>query len=350
MSYYRSGRGLGAEYPQRIEEGVDPVAQPTSEVAAMTTMNINPMIQPGEYASGEQAMMLEMQARSSGDPGAFQPASLPLPGITSRTANTSGATQSLQPMQQQQQPIAANAEQLYKMLVEFWQAALAGRTPPNPGIIEQATKAGRGDLVGQAEQFVMSGGRSGGFVSAGSATTTQPSRDVTADVRILPATQVPVPVSNTINRTQPITNYIDYTTINPAQPSTFIPEPTPPPASKCPSGYSWVQGSAWVGCVDAAGNKWTGNAANDVGPISPPSPPETGYIPGGTPATGQIPMGPDATAQIPQKQLPPETQQYVSDQTKTKQYMPPPTLPQKETSYLPIIAVAVGAFLLAKML
>jgi len=354
MSYH----GLGLTFSQTVPDGIAPIKQPAAPISPMLQMNINPLMPPGEYASGEQAMMLEMQSRASGDPAVFQPASLPQT-ITQKEVTADVPSMFVGPRGDgtiSSTVIGTSVltkDQLYEALIKYWKSILAGQQPGSDleKMMTYARDSGQGYLSDQAENFVMSGGgQDRGVIPATTISVTQPSRNVVASIQIPSAGMPSLPITGIVATVNSRFNYSLETGLNPAQPREPVPPP-PPPASQCPSGYSWVQGSAWVGCLDANGNKLPGNDANDTGPILPPPSPPSDYIENTT-TTGQIPMGPDATAEVPQGQLPPKTEQYVvtpppSGYQQGQGYTP--LAQQKKTNYLPIIAIAVGAFLLLKM-
>lgn len=320
MSYH----GLGLTLSQTVPDGIAPISQPAAPIASMVPMNYNPMIPSVEYAAGDQAMMLEMQSRTNGDPAAMQQAYLQ-PGIPSISAPV-GPTPVMMPASPLTSGEKPTKEQLYEALLKYWKAILAGQQP-SPGLESMqayARDSGQGYLSDQAENFVMSGGAiQPSPVPAGIAPVQQPSQNVAAAIQIPQPGMPSYPIPGIAPTVNPIYNYSPETGLNPAQPSTTIQAPPPPP----PTTY-----------------------AQTTAPIYPPSPPPTGYIPDGTPQQGQIPMGPGATANVPQGQLPPQTQQYVQQYPQGYQQSYTPPTVETKTNYLPIIAIAVGAFLLAKMM
>jgi len=353
MSYH----GFGQTFPQPITSGIATVSQPTSPVLQMVPMNTNPMIPPGEYASGEQAMMIEMQSRTSA-PQTATYVSTPPSGPAPAAAPPNIAKYS--------------DEQLYKMLVEFWTAIRAGKESPYVnGFMEAVMNAGKGYIVGQAEQYVMSGGKSGGFMPAGVAPTLQPAQSIVSQGAPVAA---PMPSGSITGQFAPasaITTYVPSTSLNPQPSTTATPVSAPPkvvskevlyaelikywtvvlsgqqPHHDLVEAVTYANNTGQSGLSDQARN-FVMSSLNPAQPSTtiqaPPPPPPTTT----TTTTGTIPPGPDATATIPQGQLPPTTPQYVVSPAAA--VLPPPVATSTSSNLLPLIAIGVGAFILAKML
>lgn len=326
MSYH----GLGKTYPGLITSG----SQPT--FTESTNQPTGPIQPPAEYAAGEQALVLEMQARS-GEAQLYTGQVQPYTGPTqiSQLPNIGKYTDS----------------QLFEMMVQHWNAILSGKASPiQPGVLEAMMQAGKGNIIDQAEQYVVSGGRSGGMVPA-TVAPVAPNAPLPMEPRYTDEQLYKMMVADLEARLR------------------GLPEPIPGLLQEMiqkGKGQIVDQAEQYVmSLINKSGNL---EPAQPTAMIAPPSPPSTSYvhteqltipgfnapIPEGNPPTGTIPPGPDATAAIPQGQLPPKTETYVTDPVlppPTKdQYLAPPVAASTSSNLIPIIAVGIGAFILAKLL
>lgn len=327
MSYH----GFGQSLPAGITIAPDPVEQPTGDIAQMSTINVNPMLEPGGFESGDQAMMLEMQARSGTqevmDPGAFQQPSVE-PGLTKMVDPIALPTQGPSPL-----AIPATDEQLLEKLVVFWKSVMAGN--PNQSIaplVEWAMQHGKGEIVARAEMIA----HSGGSLPAAMPPTEQTTSPINAQGAPVLAPMATHPVVGTSSPTGPITTYASETGLTPAQPTAPVTVPSP-----CPPGTKVIKkADGQIYCVPPD--------YQPVGPITDQGNPTAGPIPQGTPQVGPIPQGNPDVGPIPQGQLPPTTQQYTS--TQPSGYVTAPGAAQAKKSNLVPIALAAGAALLLSRL
>jgi len=309
MSYIHN-RGLGLDFPLPIEQGLDPVMQPSSTIQPMVMINSNPMLPPSDYASGDQAMLQEMQARA-GDPGAFQQAGL-LPGMTKGVAPTV--------------PLTGDAI-LMQNMVTAWVAALAGKQVPMElqVMMDQALSSGKGAIVEKARQLAASklAPLAPTYIAPGEASVAQPTDHISAQGPGVFPPNPGEPVTGQFLPDGPVSPYVAETGLHPAQPEYPIQSAPPPP----PTQYD-----------------------HKVGTI-PPGEGSTGTIPPGEGQTGAIPKGTGQTADIPQGQLPPTTSKYTA--TTPSGYVQSGAgvvAPVAKSNIVPLAIAAGAALLLTKLL
>lgn len=344
MSYVRSrgfGQVLPGGYPLPITKTPVSVSQPTGSIQPMVMMQTNPMLPGGEAAAGDQAMMMEMQARS-GDPAAYQQPMI-MPGISQATAPTSQLTQipmpaygpTPMPVPQTQMPQTSdippgmsesqfNAIAL-QMMIAYWTAVFSGQEPHHDlkEIFLKLQKMGKMDIVAKAEEIVTAPKSQPMPVQNLPASISPTMIPVSPITQQGPPVAAPMPSGQVTAQSFPagmITKYAPETGLYPAQPGgTIQPTPPPPPASySAPVGPITTQGVPAYQPITTQGN----------------------------PPTGTIPPGPGQTASIPQGQLPPTTQQYVA----TPAAAAAAAVPVAKSNIVPIALAAGAALLLARFM
>lgn len=322
MSYH----GFGATYPTPIQKAPDVLEQPTSVINPMAMIQTNPMLPAGEAAAGDQAMMMEMQARSGYDPDAFQqPVLQPgLPQVPAPVGPVPGPVPGVNPQSSKEQ-VAAQApklsdQQIVEYLVKLFKTVWSGGKPEHKLelLAEWAGTHGKNHLIMKAEQ-IASGQPTPAYlpIQSGEAGAGQPAEPIMNQGPPMTVPNPAHPVTGQSNLTGQITTYVDETGLNPAQPGAPVPSAPPPP----PTNY------------DPA-----------MGPITGQAPPSQGPIPGGTPSQGPIPEGTAPVGPIAPGVSATTPSGYVTPTTAA------PVVAQAKSNIVPIAIAAGAALLLSRLL